>query len=93
MQVHRAASSWSQATVNWSNQPAATGTVVSLAVPGGAGPQVFTVTEHVRAMYAGPNYGFLVRDALSLTATRYQIYTSFEGGTVGNRPKLDVTWG
>jgi len=93
MQVQRAASSWSQASLNWSNQPAGTGTPVPLAVTGAVGPHAFPVTQLVQDIYNGTNYGFLVRDQASLTATRYQIYSSFENGTVANRPKLSFSWG
>jgi hypothetical protein len=93
MQVQRAASSWSQTSLNWSNQPAAAGTPFLFTVPGGAGQQVLTVTQLVQDIYNGSNYGFLVRDQASLIATRYQIYSSFENGTVANRPKLSFSWG
>jgi hypothetical protein len=62
-------------------------------VTGAVGPHAFPVTQLVQDIYNGTNYGFLVRDQASLTATRYQVYSSFENGTVANRPKLSFSWG
>lgn len=95
MLVYRAATTWTQASVNWSNQPAAAaGTPAPFNAPGGAGQQIFTVTQLVQDIVdTGVNHGFLVRDQASLAATRYQVYSSFENGTAANRPKLSFSWG
>ena len=94
MDVFRAASSWSAATLTWANQPSYTGDAVSLAVSGVAGDQAFGVRDHVRAFYAGSNLGFVVKDQANVSSsTRYQIYNSFNHATSALRPKLTVTWG
>jgi len=95
MSVHLAASAWTAVGLKWTNQPTYLDTpVFSMSVPGTANaPQTFTVTDHVAAMYAGPNNGFVVKDLLNAATggpTRYQIYSSFTGP---NPPRLDVTWG
>jgi hypothetical protein len=94
MDVFRAASTWSAATLTWANQPAYTGDPVSVVVGGVAGDHVFPVRDHVRAFYAGSNLGFVVKDQANSTAsTRYQIYNSFNHGTASLRPELTITWG
>lgn len=94
MDVFRAASSWSAATLTWANQPAYTGDAASLTVSGVAGEHAFGVRDHVRAFYAGSNYGFVVKDqANTSSSTRYQVYDSFNHGTSTRRPKLTITWG
>ena len=94
--VQRAATAWSASTLTWANQPAAAGSAVALTVTGTSGTtQSFPVTTHVQAMYPlTGNYGFLIKDELTLAATtRYQTYDSFNHGTAANRPTLDITWG
>ena len=93
--VHRALTAWSAGTLTWANQPVPAGTPVPLTVPGTSGTQSFSVTTHVQSMYPlTGNYGFLIKDELTLAATtRSQTYASFDHGTATYRPQLDITWG
>ena len=55
------ASSWSEESVTWANQPAVGGTAIS--IPSFDGPLEWNVTAPVLDMYASANNGFLIRDA------------------------------
>lgn len=94
MDVFRAASTWTAATLTWDNQPGRTGSAATITVTATVGEHNYPVRDHVRAMYAGPNYGFVVKDQLDVSGTtRYQVYDSFDHGTASRRPKLVITWG
>jgi hypothetical protein len=96
MVVQRAATTWSDTSLTWSNQPTLTGSPTSLDVTG-TGWHSYPVASHVTAFLAAPaaNHGFVVRDQLTLggpsNAYRYQIYNSFSNAS--NRPTLTITWG
>lgn len=62
IQAYRAAASWTETGVTWSNQPATTGTAVTAS--SATGWMQWEVTSHVSAMYSGSNDGFLVRDSV-----------------------------
>lgn len=94
MDAFLAASSWNAATLTWDNQPAYTGPQATINATATAGPHNYPVRDHVRAMYSGPNYGFVIKDQLNVSgSTRYQMYDSFDHGTASRRPKLVITWG
>ncbi|OLT23485.1 hypothetical protein BJF78_32265 [Pseudonocardia sp. CNS-139] len=80
---------WSETGVTWAIQPA-TGTQVATTTSG-SGYRQWAVTEQVRAMYAGANHGFLIRDAAENAAGRLQGFNSREEGS--NRPQLVITFG
>ena len=96
MVVQRAATTWSDTTLTWNNQPTLTGSPTSLTVAG-TGWHSYSVGGHVTAFLAAPtsNHGFVVRDQLTLggaiSAYRYQIYNSFSNAS--NSPTLTITWG
>jgi hypothetical protein len=94
MSVYRVTAPWSETTLTWANQPAfAAGTPNSTSVTGTS--QVFPVAAQLNDIFATANYGFVVKDALTLggpsAVTRYQIYNSFSNPT--NKPTLSITWG
>ena len=61
---------------------------------GAAGLQQWDVTTLTRELYAGPDYGFALKDSADNAASaRYQTWSSVENATVANRPKLQITWG
>jgi len=92
--VDPAAPAWSEATTNWNNQPATTGTGVGAASLASAGWQQWTVTSMVTSMYAGTDRGFLLRDRTEGSGTPYwQLYGARENATTANRPQLVVSWG
>lgn len=78
-------------TTTWAQHTAApTGTAVN--VNAAAGSMAWTVTTLVQSMYAGPNHGFVLKDATETGAgnTNYlQQFTSREGAT---KPQLDLQW-
>ena len=53
----------------------------------------FDVATLVRELYAGPDYGFLIKDANEGVGNNTQLFHSTDAGTAANRPKLVVTWG
>ena len=88
LQAFRAAASWTETGVTWSNQPGVTGTAATAA--SGTGWRTWDVTAHVQAMYAGANNGFVVRDASegALVAAS-QVFSSREGS---NAPELVIVF-
>jgi hypothetical protein len=95
IQVHRAATAWTSATVTWNTMPALTGTAVGLASTSSDGTVLqWPVTAHVASLYAGPNHGFVVKDSAENSGGgRAQHYDSAEAGTAAHRPQLLITWG
>jgi large repetitive protein len=61
IQALQLAANWTEGGVNWSNQPATTGTAAT--TDSGQGYRSWDVTAHVAAMGAN-NFGFLIRDAV-----------------------------
>jgi hypothetical protein len=76
--------------VTWSNQPATTGAAATAA--SASGWVEWPVTGQVQGMYAGANYGFLIRDAIEEGVAMEQGFHSREKGT-DNPPELVVQFG
>ena len=62
----RATAPWTEAGLNWSNQPALSGAVGDA---NGPGWHQWSVTSLVQAMYANGNYGFGLKDSVEDAAT------------------------
>ena len=90
-QALQIASSWTEVGVTWNTQPAATGAVATAPTVAVGQWIQWTVTGQVQAMYAGSNYGFLVKDASESTATSYT--NRYSSRTGANPPQLVLTWG
>lgn len=87
--LNRLAASFTESSVTWNNQPAVTGTAAS--ATSRAGWVEWSATDQVKAMYAGGNHGFRVRDAGESAGTAAeQRFNSRENTT--NRPELIVTF-
>jgi hypothetical protein len=90
IQVFRAAASWTESGVTWSNQPGPNGTASTYS-PTGNGWAEVTVTPRVQEMYSGTDNGFLLRDQTEDSGgTSDQKYDSREGT---NDPQLRITIG
>ena len=92
--VHRASTTWSSGANTWNTvpRPAPAGTGVG-ATAGVGGWHEWDVAELTRALYAGTNDGFLVKDAVETDPARATVYESLDSATVANRPDLVLTWG
>ena len=53
----------------------------------------WNVAAHVTALYAGPDYGFELKDAAEGVGNNTQLYDSMNATTPANWPKLTITWG
>jgi hypothetical protein len=93
--AYRADAAWNGATMTWNTgRVGFTGTPAQTASVAAAGWQQWNVMLLTRELYAGPDYGFALKDSVDNAASaRYQTWSSMENGTVANRPKLDITWG
>jgi len=89
IQALRAAASWTESGVTWSNQPGTTGAAATS--DSGTGWRTWNVTAQVQAMYAGSNFGFVLRDQTESASGFTQNYASRENSP--NDPELIVTWG
>ena len=91
IEASRASTTWASSTATWNmpGRPAPAGTPVSLPV-GTTGWHEWTVTTLVQELYAGPDYGFLLRD--QPPGLRKTVYESRDAGTA-NGPQLVLTWG
>ena len=92
LQAFRLAATFTEGAVNWSSQPATTGTAVSAPSRTSAGYVEWTVTAQAQAMYTGTNTGFLVRDAIENGGGLEQSFNSREKGA-DNPPQLVLTFG
>jgi hypothetical protein len=88
---------WTAADITWNNEPVnplgpAATNAQTTSTPGW---QVWTVTDHVLAQYAGGvngNNGFLLKDRAENAATaREQVYYDRQDAT--SAPRLVLTWG
>jgi hypothetical protein len=86
LEAQQLGSGWAEHEVTWSNQPDATGppALTSSAL----GYLEWNVTDQVRAMYAGVNHGFLIRDASEgELGAEQQLYSREKGE---NPPELVI---
>jgi hypothetical protein len=93
--VYRASTTWASGTASWNMaaRPGPAGTAVGFA-EGTTGWQQWTVTTLVQELYAGTDYGFLLKDRVNnASPSRATLYESLDSGTVANRPQLVLTWG
>jgi hypothetical protein len=93
--AYRADAGWNAATMTWNTgRVGFTGTPAQTTSRTAAGWQQWDVTILTRELYAGPDYGFALKDSVDNAASaRYQTWSSMENTTVANRPKLDISWG
>ena len=90
IQVFRAAASWTEIGVTWTNQPATDG-VASTYSTTANGWHEATVTARVQELYSGTNNGFILRDQTEdAGGTQDQKYDSREKT---NDPELRITFG
>ena len=90
----RAAAAWNPTTVYWDTDPgivAGSGTSVQSAATGTW--LQWDVKTQVTELYAGPDYGFEIRDANEGVGNNTQLFDSLDATTVANRPQLVITWG
>ena len=92
--AYRANASWGT-NMTWNTgRVGFAGTPAAPSDPVGAGVQQWDVTTLTRELYAGPDYGFALKDSVDNAASaRYQTWSSVDNATVANRPKLQITWG
>jgi len=95
LDAYRADASWSASTMTWNTgRVGFAGTPAQTTSLASAGWQQWDVTTLTRELYAGPDYGFALKDSVDSAATaRYQTWSSSENATVANRPKLQISWG
>jgi large repetitive protein len=89
LQALRINATWAENTVRWSNQPATTGTAATTTTV--AGWNQWTVTSQVQAMYAGSNFGFLIRFDVETSPVAEMQFHARDKGT--QPPELRVTFG
>jgi hypothetical protein len=91
IQAYQVTGSWTEGGVNWTNQPATTGTAATTASR--SSWQEWDVASLVGAMYAGTNEGFLLRDQSEDAGGSgdTQSYRSREYGS--NTPELVLRFG
>jgi hypothetical protein len=92
--VYRAGGPWDN-TLTWNSpRPGWAGTAVSTAVSASAGWLQWTVTTLTQELYAGTDYGFLLKDSVDHhpTVTRYQTWESRESDLT-KAAYLVVSWG
>jgi hypothetical protein len=91
--IYRITASWSETTVNWSNQPAHFATAYVKKMITGGGTYTWDVKTLVQQWVnrTYPNYGFkLIRDNESGGAWPYPVSSDY--ATAANRPKLTVNY-
>jgi predicted ribosomally synthesized peptide with SipW-like signal peptide len=89
IQVFRAASSWTEAGVNWNNMPATAGTAATAS--NGSGWITWSVTTLVQQLYSIANHGFILKDSSEGSATSYE--QKYDTREATNAPELVITFG
>ncbi|MPZ69634.1 MAG: DNRLRE domain-containing protein [Actinobacteria bacterium] len=92
IRVYRSSASWSESSITWNNQPAATGSPISTPSFGSSSVwMTWDVTSLVNTMMSGSNDGFMLRDSSeSSSSTREQVYRSSENSS--STPQLVLTY-
>lgn len=85
------AAPWTELGLNWANKPEGLGTPVPVVMPNSDQYINWTVTDHVRDIYALGNNGFMVRDQDETGGGAWQQFNSRD--TFSNKPQLTVSWG
>ena len=94
LQAYRAATSWTETTSWWSNQPATTGTAATATSSATVDAVIsWTVTAQVQAMYPSSMFGFVVKDSVENGAAQTQTYHSRTSASTTKRPTLVVVIG
>ena len=82
---------WAQNAITWATQPTSAGTTVTSDTA--TGWHAWAVTSIVQAMYAGTNYGFVLKDVTEAAAVGVeQKYDALED-TTATTPELLLTYG
>lgn len=93
LELYRVVPSWDESGITGANQPAFSGTAVSITSPIGTPSawRSWTATAMVTEMYAGTVNSFMIKDATETgSSTGLQTFNSREGET-GNIPRLVIT--
>jgi hypothetical protein len=85
-----AAPLWTEAGLNWNNQPVTAGAAATALTVPAPGYLSWTVTALVPALYTGANNGFVVRDQAENGGGPWQQYFARQ---TANPPRLDISWG
>lgn len=89
--VQAAGAAWDEYTVTWANHTAApTGTAVDLAAA--SGTMSWPVTALVQGMYAGSNYGFILRDTSESGGGNTNYLQQFTSRETSTKPQLELRW-
>jgi hypothetical protein len=86
-----AVATWTEASLNWNNRPAALDTPATAVVPNGDQYMSWTVTALAKDIYSLGNNGFVVRDQDETGGGAWQQFNSRD--VASNKPQLTVTWG
>jgi type II secretory pathway pseudopilin PulG len=89
LRAYQVNGSWSESHIDWDNQPGTTGSAVTTTSPPAPGWISFGVTSIVQSQYAGPNYGFMVRDSSEDGSGHWNAIVPREGTS---KPELVLTW-
>jgi hypothetical protein len=92
LQAFRLGAAFTENLVNWTNQPATTGTAATTTSASSPTYLEWSVLSQVQALYSGTNTGFLIRDASENGAGFDQSFNSREKGT-DNPPQLVINFG
>jgi hypothetical protein len=87
LQALQVSADWTESGVTWSNQPATTGAAATTS--SGSGYREWNVAAQVQAMYAGANYGFLIRDKTENKDAEQQFHSREKGESM---PQLVITF-
>jgi hypothetical protein len=86
------ASTWTQSTLTWNNQPGVVSTTTTFASGTTAGTRTADVTSDVTLFASGTtSKGWRIAD-LGTTTTDLGAFASAESGTTANRPRLTVNY-
>ena len=81
---------WTEAALNWNNQPAAVGPAATVVMPSTDQYIDWSVTTLVQSMYSAGSNGFVVRDQDETGGGAWQQFNSRAVAT--NKPVLVVVW-
>jgi len=93
VEVCRAAAAWNPTIVTWAGDPGFTGPCAPATSVVNGTLISWDVVTQVTGLVTIADNGFEIKFATESGTTYTQLFDSMEATTVGNRPKLVITWG
>ena len=91
LQAYRYGGAWTESGVTWSTQASPAGAPAPAVADEATGLVEIDVTDHLRALLAGPDNGLVIVNRFEASGSSYYQYLSSREGA--DPPRLEIRWG